>query len=195
MQLATVGPASDSARSQLLFALLILSLAVPALISIPTPTSGLTFDFGLIPEELTPGMTAEHSGWVRPYIRGWNSNAYIVRADYFEAPVPSAPRQRLDLLPSGRLLLDSRPIELERLRAEFDLLMTTTGWIDFHPDPNARYGDVVETLAPVARSAFGRLRLDNSRYARAFDAAAGGAEPPPRPASRRSGRKSSRPGS
>lgn len=170
-RLATVGPASDAARAQLLLVLLILTLVPIVLISIPRPTHGLTFEFGPIREELTPNMTAEHAGWVRPYFRSWHSKALIVRADFFTLPDPSARRHRLDLLANGERLLDSRPIGLDQLRSRLDLLTTTSGWVDFHPDPDARYGDVVETLAPVAYSAFDRLRLDNSRYAEAFEKA------------------------
>jgi biopolymer transport protein ExbD len=171
MRLVTVGPGADGARAQLLFALLILALLPVTLISSPRPNHGLTFELGMIPEELTPGMSRDQAGWVRPFVR---STARFAVSDISDPlPDPSAPRHRLDLLPSGQLLFDKRPVDRSQLRRRLDLLMTMArpGWVDFRPDPNARYEDFVETLAPVAYSAFDRLRLDNSRYATAFEAA------------------------
>jgi hypothetical protein len=183
MQLSTVGPASDAARAQLLLALLVLALLPVAWLAHPRPNHGLIFDLGPIPEQLRPGLTAEHAGWIRPHIRSWRSNGFVMR-DMLVGPPPgpSGTRHRLDLLPTGGLLLDSRPVDVERLRARLDLLTTrTSGWVDFRPHPEARHEDVVETLAAVARSAFDRLRLDNSRYAGAFAAATAYRPGPPRP--------------
>ena len=174
MQLATVGPATHAARAQLILCFAITALLAPILIGVPRPNHGLTFDMGMIAEELGEGMTIEHSGWLRPYIRSNAPAGRFAISDRIEPlPAPWGRRHRLDLLPSGELLFDSRPVDSEGLRSRLDWLMTrTSGWVDFHPDPEARYEDVVEALAPVARSAFDRLRLDNSRYAGAFEAAA-----------------------
>lgn len=178
MQLATIGPASDGARAQLLFALLIFALLPIVLMAIPRPSHGLVFDFGPLPEQLTPATTPDHAGWIRAHVR---STAYGQRFTDSEIIVPArgpaGPRHRLDLLPTGELRFDSRPIDLHGLRSQLDLLMTrTSGWVDFHPDPDARYEDVVATLAPVAYSGFDRLRLDNSPYAADFEAATAAAE-------------------
>jgi hypothetical protein len=183
MQLSTVGPASDAARAQLFLALLVLALLPVALISQPRPNHGLMFDFGPLPEQLVPGLGAEHSGWIRPYIRSWRSNGFEARDVFIDfRPGPTGTRHRLDLSPMGDLLLDSRPIGRQALRAQLDFLMTrTSGWVDFRPDPHARYEDVVETLALVSYSAFDRLRLDNSRYAADFEAAAAYRPGPTRP--------------
>lgn len=172
MRLSTVGPALGLARAQWVLASLILALLPIILLWHPRATHGLIFDMGPIPAQLTPGMTADEAGWIRPWVRSWRSNPYAARELFPALPIRSPPRHRLDMLPTGTLLFDSRPIDVEELRSRLDWLSTrTSGWVDFHPDPNTRYEDVLEALAPVHRSAFDRLRLDNSRYAAAFEAA------------------------
>jgi len=179
MELARVGPALDGARAQLVLALLGFALLPFLLMAFPRTTHGLTFERGRIREELTPSMTADHAGWIQPYNRSVRrSRPYLAREYFTLAPNPSGPRHRLDLLPTGRLLFDSRPVDAAGLRSRLDLLLDVSGWIDFHPHPEARFEDFIEAMAAVSRSDFDRLRLDNERYAEAFEAAskdAGGA--------------------
>lgn len=183
MHLAAPVPASDVARAQLILALLILALLPLFLTTVPAVAHRLRFDFGPIPEPLVPGMAVEPSGWIRSSILPWPSNRAVVSKSSSlppAPPAPSAPRHRLDLLPDGRPFFDSRPIDPGGLQSRLGGLAATSGWIDFHPHPDARFEDVVETLAPVAYSGFGRLRIDNSRYSEAFEAAMAGYERPGR---------------
>lgn len=189
MQLSTLGPASDGARAQLLLALLILALFPVTLLARPRETDSLTFDLGLITEELTAGMNADEAGWIRPRMRSRRPSGYFVLDIFVAPPNPSAPRHRLDLLPTGELLFDSRRVTLQGLRSRLDLLLATPGWVDFHPHPEARYEDVVATLAPVAYSGFDRFRFDNGRYAEAFEAATAEDKGPGRSGAPRAGGK------
>lgn len=166
MRLSTAGPASDGARAQLLLVLLILALLPLVLTAIPRDNHGLTFDMGMIPEHLTPTMSSEHAGWIRPHVRAPRRSERSAPLSIAPLPGPYGPRHSLELKPSGELLLDSRPIGLEEFRSR---LAGMDGWIDFRPDPHARYEDFVETLVPPAQLYFDRLRLDNSLYAEALE--------------------------
>ena len=171
MQLAAVGPASRGAQAQLIFVLLILAMLPFGVTAIPVPTHGVTFDMGPTAAALPPGAGPEHAGWVRIHDRraALANRFAIAKVIPLPPPDPTPPRHRLDLLPSGAILLDGERLDQVRLRMRLDVLaLGGTGWIDLKPDPHARYEDFAELAATLGRASFDRLRLDNGGFAGAF---------------------------
>jgi biopolymer transport protein ExbD len=143
-------PAVQGARAQLVLALLAGAIFPMLLLGIPIQTHSVKLDL--------PAL----------------------RPESYSGP-GGAPRRRVHSLvvtPRNEALFDGLNVNLAELRSSLDLVEASGEWVDFSPEPNARYEMFVETLAVTRRARLERLRLDNRPFRRSFD------PPPPGPVRR-----------
>lgn len=87
-------------------------------------------------------------------------------------PAPPPPSHRLDILRSGGLVWDGRPLDAAMLPARLRAIAARPEQPELHlnPEAEARYGQVDEILAQIRRAGIRRLGiLDNQRFAAALD--------------------------
>ena len=103
-------------------------------------------------------------------LTGHPIQAHGVRFD-FGRPAPDLARyHRLELWPDGVMRIDGEEVDSVELRRRLDLIATTSGdWVDFRPDPNARYERVVMVLMITKHAYLDRIRFDNRAYRNAID--------------------------
>ena len=87
-------------------------------------------------------------------------------------PPAPPPVHRLDILASGALRWDGRPVDAGTLPARFSAIAADPARPELHlnPDAEANYGQVDAILAQIKRARITRLGfLDNRRFAAALD--------------------------
>ena len=76
----------------------------------------------------------------------------------------------LMITPQDKVLFNGREVGFESLRMHLDLISVSEGeWVDFRPEPNARYEMFIEILAVAKRARIERLRLDSRPFRRPMD--------------------------
>lgn len=87
-----------------------------------------------------------------------------------DRPPKSIRFHRLEIAPDGRIRIDGDQVDIFGLRMRLDRITAQTDdWIDFRPDPHARYELFMEVLAVTKRAHVERLRLNNSAFRRSID--------------------------
>jgi len=96
---------------------------------------------------------------------------------FFSSMVPpdldlERPRPIHDLVvtPHNEVLWNGRDVDMTGLRTRLDIVTIRDEWVDFRPDPNARYEMFAEVLAVTRRARLERMRLDNRPFRHAIDA-------------------------
>lgn len=152
--------AAAGRRAQLLLALVLLSVFPVFILAIPIQTHSVKIDLPRLPEAVVP-MPERSSPRV-----------------YFFAPVdlphrdPEPPRPVHDLVLTAqdRVLWNGRHVDLEGLRTRLDIITVRDEWVDFRPEPHARYELFAEVLAVTKRARLDRMRLDSRPFREAVDA-------------------------
>ncbi|MET1113203.1 MAG: hypothetical protein ABWX67_16925 [Allosphingosinicella sp.] len=149
-------PAAAGRRAQLVLALLLLSVFPIVLLTIPIQTHAVKLDLLRLPEASAIPFPDD----------------YVVPAS-IRPPQALAPVRRLHTLvvtPQDRVLIDGRAVGLASLRSRLDSISERQGeWVDFRPEPNARYEMVLEVLAVTRRARLERLRLDSRPFRNAIE--------------------------
>ncbi|HEX8379905.1 MAG TPA: biopolymer transporter ExbD [Allosphingosinicella sp.] len=152
-------PADQGLRAQLLLALLILSVFPIFLLTFPVQTHGIRIDLPPLPETIVP------AGPIEP-------QPYLLTTFVLPNPKLVPPRRVHDLVvtPTDVVLMDGKQVDFRGLRERLDVVAGRDGeWLEFRPNPNARYELFVEVLAVVKRAYVERLRLNSRPFRRALD--------------------------
>jgi biopolymer transport protein ExbD len=147
-------PAAAGRRAQLLLGLLLPALLPVFLLTFPIQTHSVKLDLPRL---------AEASAVPFP------SDARILAEWRLRVPEMDSPRRVhiLVVTPDDRALLNGRELDLAGLRGQLDLISVNDGeWVDFRPEPNARYEMFFEVLALTRRARLERLRLDSRSFRR-----------------------------
>lgn len=145
-------------RAQLLLAALLLSLIPIFLQAIPIQTHSVKLDLPRLPEAIVPGPAPRFM---------FMSSLALPRLD--RDIVPARAVHALAVTPEGRILFDGSEVDVVGLRTRLDLAEAGREWVDFRPDPHARYELFLETLAVIRRARLERLRLDSRPFRTAID--------------------------
>jgi biopolymer transport protein ExbD len=87
-----------------------------------------------------------------------------------QVPTKATRFHRLEITPDGKIRFDGEQVDTIGLRMRLDMITASTDdWIDFRPDPRARYELFVEVLAVAKRARIERLRLDSKAFAGSID--------------------------
>lgn len=157
--LAHVGPRGPGARAQLLLALLLAAVAPFFVIGRPIEQHMVSIDLWPTPENPAPAGP--------PPVGVFRLTSFYFPDELLNRP----PLRRIDLTADGRVLADGVAVDLIGLRMLLDLVAVSepSRWIEFRPDPNARYERFVEVLAVTRRARLERLDLDHAAFERAID--------------------------
>lgn len=159
MDLAHVGPRGAGARAQLLLALLLMAVAPLCIGYRPYPTHAVKLDLWPSPENPAPAAP--------PPVGVFRLSSLSFPDELINLP----PLRRVDLTADGRVLADGVAVDLIGLHRRLDMLAVSEArhWVEFRPDPNARYELFVEILAVFKRAMVERIDLDNGPYLRTLD--------------------------
>ncbi|HEX8238241.1 MAG TPA: hypothetical protein VF574_00695 [Allosphingosinicella sp.] len=156
-------PVAAGRTAQLLLALLVLTLFPIFLLMHPIQTHSVKLDLPRLPEASAV-----------PYPYGAR---FLERLDESRPLMkPGARAHRLSTTPGNAILFDGAEVDLETLRGRLNLAAVEGGWVDFSPEPDARYELFFDVLALTRRARLDRLRLDSRPFRRALDET-----PPPFP--------------
>jgi hypothetical protein len=171
--MAFVGPRGAGARAQLLAALLLMAVAPLCIGERPFPTHSVKLDLWPSPEN--PASS------VPPPVGAFALSSIDLPDELLRLP----PLRRIDLAADGRILADGAAVTLTGLRMRLDIAALEDGhWVEFRPDPNARYELFVEVFAVTRWARLQRLHLDNARFARILDESYDGGRRERRPGDR-----------
>ncbi|HEU0099441.1 MAG TPA: hypothetical protein VFQ67_11785 [Allosphingosinicella sp.] len=164
--------AAPGRRAQLILALLLLSVFPVFFLTIPIQTHSVRLDLPRLPGAIVPASPP------RP-------DAYLMTTLAVRRLVGDPERtprfHELVVTPHETILFDGREVDVRGLAARLGSVEAREEWVDFRPDPNARYELFAEILAMTRRARIERLRLDSRPFRGALD------EPPP--AARRRSRR------
>lgn len=152
-------PAAAGRRAQLLLALLLLSVFPIFLLSIPIQTHSVKIDLPRLPDAIVP--MPEGSG----------PPAYLLTTLVLPDLdlEPPRPLHELVLTAQNTVLWNGREVDLAGLRTRLDLIEVRGEWVDFRPEPHARYELFAEVLAVTKRARLERMRLDSRPFREAID--------------------------
>lgn len=149
-------PAGAGRRAQLLLVLLLLSVFPIVLLTIPIQTHAVKLDLPRLPEASAVPFPYDY-----------------VMPDSIRPAQSLEPVRRLHTLvvtSQDRVLIDGRAVGFASLRSRLDSISLSDGeWVDFRPEPEARYEMVLEVLAVTRRARLERLRLDSRPFRDAIE--------------------------
>ena len=163
MPTATAGFRAAALQAQLVLASLLLCLLPITLLLRPPQTHAVKIDLPVWPEPASPAA-------IRPKL-------LLMTSIVLPEPPPNI-RDAGDVVPlevtrDGRILLAGQDVDPVRLRMGLDHIAPGGQWIDFRPDPDARYALFLEVLAIVRRAGIDRLHLAHSPFGDALDSGRG----------------------
>ncbi|HET9637646.1 MAG TPA: biopolymer transporter ExbD [Allosphingosinicella sp.] len=153
-------PAAAGRRAQLLLALLLLSVFPAFLLTIPIQTHSVKIDLPRLPEAIFPPTPSEPETYLMA--------ASIMAPIDFELESPRR-LHKLVVTPQDTVLFNGRAVDLAGLRSSLEIVEANKEWVDFRPEPNARYEMVIEVLAVTRRARLERLRLDSRPFRDAIE--------------------------
>ncbi|HEX9965636.1 MAG TPA: hypothetical protein VGB04_11710 [Allosphingosinicella sp.] len=152
-------PAAQSARAQLILALLLLSIFPIFWLSVPIQTHAVRIDLPALPETIVPTPASRPQAYVL---------TSLIRAD--PTLVPHRRIHELVITPGDEVLMDGSKVDIAGLWQRLSIIEYREGeWVDLKPDPYARYELFAEVLAMTRRARIERLRLDNRPFRQAMD--------------------------
>jgi biopolymer transport protein ExbD len=153
-------PVAAGRRAQLLLAMLLLSLFPICLLYIPIQTHSVKIDLPHLPETVLPTVPA-----------GSGPPAYLLTT--FIIPdlelEPPRPLHELVITPQDKVLWNGKAVDLAGLRTRLNIIVIRNEWVDFRPEPHARYEFFAEILAVAKRARLERMRLDSRPFRKAID--------------------------
>jgi biopolymer transport protein ExbD len=152
-------PAAAGRRAQLLLALFLLCVFPIFLLTIPIQTHSVKIDLPRLPDAIVP-MPARSS-----------PPAYLLTTMVLPdlGLEPPRPLHELVVTPQNTVLWNGRKIDLAGLRTRLHLIEARGEWVDFRPEPNARYEMFAEILAIAKRARLERMRLDSRPFRGSID--------------------------
>lgn len=150
-------PAAHGVRAQLILALLLAALLPIFLLTFPIQTHSVKIDLPHLPETVVPAIPAPP--------------AYLLTTFIIPEWELEPPRRLHELVvtPQDKVLMNGKEVDMSGLRMRLDIVAVRDEWVDFRPEPNARYEMFAEVLAVTRRARLERLRLDSRPFRRALD--------------------------
>jgi biopolymer transport protein ExbD len=164
--MASEAATPTGAQAQLILAFLLLALCPIFLLTYPPRTHIVRLD--LMQEEEEPPPP------------GWKVGGALAFSTMVTPPPPRLhlpsehpaagdPVHTLEVTAEGRILVDGEEVDFTGLRTRLDWIAVEKHWIDYRPDPDARYELFLEVLAVTKRAGLERLRLGHSRFIGAIE--------------------------
>ena len=152
-------PAAGGRQAQLLLALLLLSVFPVFFLTIPIQTHSLKIDLPRLPDAIVPMP------------EGASPPVYLLTTMVFPDLDLELPRPIHELVVTAqdRVLWNGKEVDLEGLRTRLHIVTFRDEWVDFRPEPYARYEMFAEVLAVTKRARLERMRLDSRPFRKAID--------------------------
>lgn len=147
-------PAAGGRQAQLLLALLLLSVFPIFLLHIPIQTHSVKIDLPRLPDAIVPMP------------EGSSPPVFLLTTMVLpDVDIePPRPIHELVLTAQNTLLWNGREVDLAGLRTRLDIVEVREEWVDFRPEPYARYELFAEILAVTRRARLERMRLDSRPF-------------------------------
>jgi biopolymer transport protein ExbD len=152
-------PAAGGRQAQLLLALLLLSVFPVFILTIPIQTHSVRIDLPRLPDAIVPMP------------EGSSPPAYLLTTMVLPDLDIEPPRRLHELVVTAqdRVLWNGREVDLAGLRDRLNIVEVREEWVDFRPEPYARYELFAEVLAVTKRARLERMRLDSRPFRESID--------------------------